>query len=161
MSIRKGVPFSVLGYDVLYPDDVSWECQRCGLCCQDAAGHARRIRLLSVEVSEISRRTDIPAEELATRSSDDPYRYEMRKDSGKCRFLEGNVCQIYSNRPLVCRYYPFEMKSEGGSVRITLARGGCGGSNKGKRLYKSFFKNLAKVAIERFRDPSIVDTDDK
>lgn len=161
MSIRKGIPFSVLGYDVSYPDNVSWECQRCGLCCQDTAGHARRIRLLPAEVSEISRKTDSPVEELATHSSKDPYRYEMRKDGGKCRFLEGNVCQIYPNRPLVCRYYPFEMKSERDSVRITLALGGCVGSNKGKRLYKSFFRKLAKVAIERFRDLSVVDTDDK
>jgi Fe-S-cluster containining protein len=161
MSTRKGVPFSILGYDVSYPIDLSWQCQRCGLCCQDTAGHARHIRLLPTEVLDISRRTDIPVEELATHSSNDPYRYEMRKDKGKCRFLEGNVCQIYSNRPLVCRYYPFEMNSEGDSVRITLSLGGCVGSNKGKRLYESFFRNLAKAAIERFRDLSIWDTDGK
>jgi len=53
------------------------------------------------------------------------------------------------------------MKSEGDSLRITLAVEGCVGSNKGKRLYKSFFRNLAKVAIERFRDLSIWDTHGK
>ena len=25
---------------------------------------------------------------------------------GKCRYLEGNKCQVYKNRPLVCRAFP-------------------------------------------------------
>ncbi len=28
---------------------------------------------------------------------------------GKCRYLQGNRCQVYKNRPLVCRAFPIEM----------------------------------------------------
>jgi len=28
---------------------------------------------------------------------------------GKCRYLEGNKCGVYKNRPLVCRAFPIQM----------------------------------------------------
>lgn len=40
-----------------------------------------------------------------------PYVYEMKKTSeGKCVFLRDNQCSIYQLRPLICRFYPFELK---------------------------------------------------
>lgn len=30
-------------------------------------------------------------------------------DEGKCRYLVGNKCGVYKNRPLVCRAFPIEM----------------------------------------------------
>ncbi len=40
-----------------------------------------------------------------------PYCYEMKKNSeGKCLFLKDNQCSIYALRPLICRFYPFELK---------------------------------------------------
>lgn len=39
-----------------------------------------------------------------------PYIYEMRKSkNGKCVFLANNKCIIYEARPLICRFYPFEL----------------------------------------------------
>ena len=41
----------------------------------------------------------------------DSYSYEMKKNKkGKCFFLKENQCCIYEFRPIICRFYPFELK---------------------------------------------------
>ena len=40
-----------------------------------------------------------------------PYVYEMKKTSeGKCVYLKDKQCIIYPLRPLICMFYPFELK---------------------------------------------------
>ena len=34
----------------------------------------------------------------------------MKKPEGECFFLKDNKCTIYELRPLICRFYPFELK---------------------------------------------------
>jgi Fe-S-cluster containining protein len=157
--MKGGILLSLPDYKISYPTNISWKCLRCGLCCQDTAGHTRRIRLLSSEASEISKRTGIPVQELVTHPSDEPYPYEMRKKDGKCQFLEKKVCRIYAYRPLVCRFYPFEMKSDRDWLEIRQARGTCIGVDQGRKLNKTFFRKLAAAAIGRFRYSSSMDAD--
>jgi len=141
--------FSVLGRKVSHPTRVCWRCQRCSECCRDAPNHLRRIRLLPMEAVEISKETSIPVEQFACETQDQTYRYEMSKPNGACYFLNGNQCRLYDHRPLVCRFYPFEMKNEEGSLKILFAGEGCVGRSRGQRLGERFFRRLATEAIEK------------
>jgi len=141
--------FLVSGRKISYPTRVTWGCHRCSGCCQDTANHSRRIRLLATEVIKISKETGIPVEQFAYETQDRTYRYEMRKSNGACYFLNGNRCILYDHRPLVCRFYPFEMRNEEGSLKILVAGQECVGSSNGQQLGEDFFRRLATEAIER------------
>jgi hypothetical protein len=80
-----------------------------------------------------------------------PYAYEMKKSSeGKCVFLKDNKCSIYPLRPLICVFYPFELRFNGGkelhNFDFTVE---CPGINQGKFLDKTDFKKLFGLAQER------------
>ena len=80
-----------------------------------------------------------------------PYVYEMKKTSeGKCVFLKDNQCSIYPLRPLICMFYPFELKfdedKELYNFDFTLE---CPGINQGKVFQEKDFKKLFKLAQER------------
>jgi len=67
--------------------------------------------MLESEAEEISAQTGRPIEDFATESNGtQPYSYEMKKIEGDCVFLKNNKCTIYEARPLICRFYPFELK---------------------------------------------------
>jgi len=141
--------FSLSDYKVSFPTCLSWECQRCSVCCRDTTNRRRRIMLLTIEADEISKRTGIPVEQFVSKTSDETYPYEMLKNNGVCLFLAGNTCLVYDHRPLVCLFYPFEMKSEGGSLKILLTGEDCVGTGRGERLQEPFFRRLAATAVER------------
>ena len=72
----------------------------------------------------------------------------MRKTNveGKCIFLEGTDCSIYDQRPLVCRFYPFELKTMKGGKHVFAYTVECPGIGIGKRLERDYFENLFKRA---------------
>ncbi|MBS7623393.1 YkgJ family cysteine cluster protein [Candidatus Bathyarchaeota archaeon] len=141
--------FSLSHFKISYPTLVNWRCLRCSICCRDTPRHPRRIRLLLKEAIEISRKTGIPVEQFARKAQDQRYPYEMRKRYGSCLFLEGRYCRLYDYRPLVCRFYPFEMESDGSTLKILFAGEACPGSGRGQPLGEHFFRRLATHAIER------------
>jgi len=97
--------------DFTYPANVCFECNCCGLCCGDTDHKRRHILMLESEAEEISAQTGRPIEDFATESNGtQPYSYEMKKIEGDCVFLKNNKCTIYEARPLICRFYPFELK---------------------------------------------------
>jgi Fe-S-cluster containining protein len=99
--------------DFTYPANVLFSCSKCGLCCGDTEQKTRHILLLESEANDISAQTHQPKQAFTTKLRDTaPYMYEMKKNSqGKCLFLkDDNNCSIYSHRPLICRFYPFELK---------------------------------------------------
>ncbi len=88
----------------------------------------------------------------------EPYVYEMRKKQGKCLFLkEDNICSIYALRPLICRFYPFMLETEGNSHKFTATSecpriaspksGECG-----KVLDFFYFRRLLKTARSALQD---------
>jgi Fe-S-cluster containining protein len=84
-------------------------------------------------------------------NDNDPYVYEMKKSSeGKCVFLKDNQCSVYSLRPLICMFYPFELKfnedKESHYFDFTVE---CPGINHGRFLEKTDFKRLFELAQER------------
>ncbi|MCW4005634.1 MAG: YkgJ family cysteine cluster protein [Candidatus Bathyarchaeota archaeon] len=110
-----------------YPENLRFTCTRCGLCCGDTPTKTRHILLLPSDVRRISQSTKQPLNSFAHRiTGKTPYLYEMHKqNSGKCLFLKENQCSIYQNRPLICRFYPFELKTDENQTPVFTATNEC------------------------------------
>jgi Fe-S-cluster containining protein len=138
--------------DFTYPANVSFQCSRCGLCCGDTAQKTRHILLLETEAKCISQQACLSIEQFAEPiSGKEPYVYEMRKlTNGKCFFLKENRCINYEHRPLICRFYPFELKPSGNRdsyvFDFTLE---CPTIGKGEILVRKDFEDLFKLAQEK------------
>ena len=132
--------------------NLRFECDRCGLCCGDTKQKTRHILLLESEAEKIRSHTGRLVTDFSVKVNDhDPYVYEMKKSSeGKCVFLKDSRCSIYPVRPLICMFYPFELKfnedKEMHNFDFTVE---CPGINQGKILDKTDFKRLLGLAKER------------
>lgn len=127
-----------------YPKNVHFKCLRCALCCGDTETRTRTILLMSLEANYISRKTSKNVEEFAEKIEQfEPYVYVMKKtEKGKCVFLNGDFCTVYSIRPLICRFYPFTFKSKGNNRFAFTYTDECPGIGKGSKLERKFFQNL-------------------
>jgi Fe-S-cluster containining protein len=135
-----------VGFD--YPSGLRFECTLCGLCCGDAKQKLRHVLLLRSEVQRIATQTNKHASSFASKiDGKTPYTYEMKKSiDGKCIFLNENKCTIYSLRPLICRFYPFELTTdEKGKVTIRSTME-CPAIGTGKELKAEYFKKLYLLA---------------
>jgi len=137
-----------------YPKHVSFTCERCALCCRDTERRARSILLLETEVKRISEETSLSIEEFAERIRGfEPYVYRMRKtEDGKCVFLKDNLCSIYRIRPLICRFYPFQLKNLGNDRYVFKYTEECPGIGKGKQLKPAFFDKLFKKFMKAMEE---------
>jgi Fe-S-cluster containining protein len=129
-----------------YPK-VRFECLKCALCCGDTKARARHILLLKKEVERISEATSKTLIEFAEKiEGHSPYVYEMRKTSqnGKCVFLKDSRCTIYQLRPVICRFYPFELKVTKDEEHEFSFTEECLGIRRGKMLKKRYFSDLIK-----------------
>lgn len=138
--------------DYTYPANVSFSCNKCGLCCGDTKIKTRHILLLESEAKNISVLSTQPIEKFAELTTEKkPYVYEMKKPSeGKCIFLKDNQCTIYQQRPLICRFYPFELKfAQDKSTHVFDFTLECPTIGKGKTLTKKDFEELFLLAIEK------------
>ena len=146
-----------------YPANVCFDCSKCGLCCGDTPEKKRRVLLLKADAQKIAEHTKQPISQFAhkTRGSA-PYIFEMHKNpaDGKCVFLKDNQCTIYSQRPLICRFYPVELTTDetGKHVfRVTLE---CPGVccldtvGVGKKLGEDYFRALLELADAELSDAS-------
>jgi Fe-S-cluster containining protein len=107
---------------------------------------------LESEANAISAETCLPKHDFTTKVKDrNPYCFEMKKTSeGKCVFLKDNQCTIYKLRPLICRFYPFELKFDQEKDQhvfdFTLE---CPAIGKGKVVTHKDFEELFFLAQER------------
>ena len=74
----------------------------------------------------------------------------MKKTAeGKCVHLKDNQCSIYPIRPLICRFYPFELKFDESkglySFAVTIE---CLAINEGEVFEEKDFKKLFRLAQE-------------
>jgi Fe-S-cluster containining protein len=132
-----------------YPLAVRFRCVKCGICCGDTKEKIRHTLVLSTEAERIALATSRSISAFAMRVEDKaPYSYEMKKtaENGKCVFLENNRCIIYSLRPLICRFYPFELKIAANQKHEFRYTDECLGIGKGKMLTKSYFEKLFQLA---------------
>jgi Fe-S-cluster containining protein len=127
-----------------YPRNVHFKCERCALCCGDTEKKIRRILLLKVEASRLSKKTLKQIGEFADEVEGyGPYVYEMKKTkNGKCMFLVGSFCSIYEVRPLICRFYPFELKPAGNNRYIFACSDECPSIGQGPELKRDYFERL-------------------
>lgn len=133
-----------------YPQNVRFQCARCGLCCGDTETKTRRILLLEADVKRASEASSKPVEDFAFKVEGyEPYVWEMRKtaNAGKCVFLNGNNCAIYTSRPLICIFYPFELRAGKKGTHEFHYTIECAGIGRGRRLGKSYFENLFKQIL--------------
>lgn len=130
--------------------ETSFSCSCCGICCGDTKEKTRHILLLNQEVEEITKKSALAASDFCFEvQGKAPYIFEMRKQAdGKCVFLENNKCSIYAFRPLICRFYPFELKPVGNGYLFDVTSE-CPGIGVGDRLGKQDFLKLFLLAKER------------
>jgi uncharacterized protein len=135
--------------DFSCPNKVFFECGKCGLCCGDTKEKNRHILVLESEANRISAETFLPKKEFTKQITDkNPYCYEMKKTSeGKCLFLKDNKCRIYTLRPLICRFYPFELNFEQDKEHYVFNfTNECPGIGKGKMINRNDFEKLFLLA---------------
>ena len=141
-----------------YPKDIRFRCKKCALCCGDTKTRVRHVLLLKKEAERMSEITSKSTEEFATEiEGHEPYVYEMVKggEEGKCFFLEENACTIYKLRPLICRFYPFQLRAaEDGKYKFFCTRE-CLGVGEGKKLGKGYFENLFRQALEQLKEDTV------
>lgn len=140
--------------DFEYPRNVRFKCQRCAICCGDTKDRVRSILLLKIEAKRISQKILKGVDEFAEKVEGcEPYIYRMKKTKdGKCIFLKGNLCTIYQTRPLICVFYPFELKKVE-NYRYTFAyTSECPAIGKGPQLKKSYFERLFEKSMKMMKD---------
>ncbi len=127
-----------------YPKNVRFTCERCAKCCGDTKERVRSILLLKIEAERISQRTLKDIRKFAEKiEGSEPYVYQMKKThGGKCLFLKDNSCSIYQMRPLICRFYPFQLKNIRDRKPMFTYTDECPSIGKGPQLKRSFFEKL-------------------
>jgi Fe-S-cluster containining protein len=127
-----------------------FECNRCGLCCGDTQEKTRHILLLQKEAKQIAEHVRMQTADFSLEINNDklPYGCEMKKTSdGQCVFLKENQCTIYSLRPLICRFYPFQLTfDKAKNLHIFDFTFECPQINQGKIMSQKDFENLFKWA---------------
>ncbi len=137
-----------------YPAQLRFQCTKCGICCGDTQEKTRRILLLTAEAEQIATATSQQISDFTEKiDGKTPYQYEMKKtaENGKCLFLAKNRCTIYALRPLICRFYPFELKTAANGKHQFLHTNECPSIGKGKPLSKNYFEKLFQLALSKTR----------
>lgn len=133
-----------------YPEHVRFACERCAICCGDTIERSRSILLLRIEAERLAQKTSMSIREFAEKVENcEPYIYRMRKTAqGKCVFLKEKTCSVYALRPLVCRFYPFQLMNTGNGKFIFDYTTECPGIGKGSEMKKAFFAGLFEESAD-------------
>lgn len=109
---------------------------------------------MKIEAERISQKTSKAIEKFAEKIENfDPYVYRMKKSAdGKCAFLKDNLCMIYQERPLVCRFYPFELRQAENDSYVFSFTDECPCIGKGPLLKRSYFKELFEQSKQTMKE---------
>lgn len=137
-----------------YPKGVCFRCDGCALCCGDTEDRVRLILLLRTEADRTSKKTLIKLDEFTEKVEGfEPYIYQMKKsEEGKCIFLKDESCTIYEIRPLICRFYPFQLKNIGNNRYAFTYTNECPSIGKGPQLKREFFEGLFERFMELMKE---------
>jgi Fe-S-cluster containining protein len=99
---------------------------------------------MKIEANNIVEKTSMHLKEFAEKIDGcEPYIYRMKKtEKGKCVFLKDDSCTIYSVRPLICRFYPFQLRRSGNDKYSFMYTEECLGIGQGPELKRRFFEKL-------------------
>jgi Fe-S-cluster containining protein len=127
-----------------YPKRIHFGCERCALCCGDSKHRVRRILLLNIDVDRVLKSQSMALEAFAVKIEGfEPYMFQMKKTvDGSCVFLRNDSCSIYEARPLICRFYPFQLQNRGNDRYVFRYTEECPGIGKGPQLERRFFEEL-------------------
>jgi Fe-S-cluster containining protein len=108
---------------------------------------------MKLEADRISKKTLKPIDEFAHRiEGSEPYVYMMKKTrNGKCIFLGTDTCTIYRIRPLICIFYPFELKADETNRHVFSYTDECPYIGHGRELKKEYFERLFAKSKELMR----------
>ena len=137
-----------------YPKRLHFVCERCAICCGDTEERNRSILLLQIETQRISKKILKQICDFAEKvGGSDPYVYRMKKTGdGKCVFLRDSLCSIYELRPLICKFYPFQLiNSENGKLVFDYTNE-CPSIGKGPELGRSFFEKLYEESLRLMQE---------
>lgn len=81
----------------------------CSLCC-----HETEMQLTRPDINRIIK-LGYKLNDFAVRFAQG---WRLRNLSGKCFFLEGNMCKIYKFRPYGCRLYPLVYDPSEGKIKL-------------------------------------------
>lgn len=139
---------------LVYPKHVRSRCQRCALCCRDTEHKTRLILLLKTETENIHEKTLMSVDEFAEKIDGfEPYLYVMNKtEDGGCIFPRNESCSIYKVRPLICRFYPFQLRNLRNNRYGFTYTNECPNMGKGPCLKRSFFQKMFRILIETVRE---------
>lgn len=90
-----------------YKHGLRFKCTECGKCCTGSPGYTW---LQPEEILSIANALGLEVEVFAERylrQVGDRYALKEHPKTFDCVFLEGKQCQIYSERPVQCRTFPF------------------------------------------------------
>ncbi|MDK2973927.1 MAG: uncharacterized protein PWP08_298 [Methanofollis sp.] len=98
-----------------------FRCTGCGACCSEVAGGSNVVMVAPVEVRAVADAIGSTFAGVAepypeSVETEDGTRYTfdwcLRRDGGRCLFLEGGRCSVYRARPWICRTYPFMLDGD-------------------------------------------------
>jgi Fe-S-cluster containining protein len=99
------------------PEELIFECQRCGNCCKDLLqkdkGVLRGLTLLNEDISEFPKTSIKPAIGQGKRPYENSFKtiaHQLNKET--CPHLRNSECKIYEQRPASCRQYPFSLRED-------------------------------------------------
>jgi Fe-S-cluster containining protein len=139
-----------------YTKNLVFACNNCGICCGNTKQKTRHILLTEKDAQNITNYINQLTSTFANKiTSKAPYVFEMKKnaETGKCLFHQTNQCSIYAFRPLICRFYPFELTTDQTGTHIFTETSECPQvychpENSKKILRQTYFKRLLKQAEE-------------
>ena len=105
-----------------------WICIKCGECCRHLVGNRFGMAILPDEYWRLAayakkHHIDLQARPLVAGVLQAKL-YQFTQE--RCPFLQGNLCQAYDYRPLVCRMFPLHPRGIMHCSSLDrLARGGC------------------------------------
>jgi len=101
--------------------EIGFSCTRCGECCRQGAGDDNLVMVSPAEIRRISSLCHLRAEECAEPypervklcdGTEVTFGWAVRRISGDCMFYREGSCQVYAERPWICRTYPFMLDGE-------------------------------------------------
>jgi len=111
-------------------ENVGFECTDCGECCT-AGESSLAVTVFPDERRALGDTAGLSAEEATEPSpfaETETFEWTVRRDGcGNCYFYDGAGCSVYSDRPHVCKTYPFRIELNGeakdGDETIELEKG--------------------------------------
>jgi Fe-S-cluster containining protein len=140
-----------------YPKRLRFVCERCAICCGDTEERNRSVLLLQIEAQRISKKILKQVGDFAEKvGGSEPYVYRIKKNGdGRCVFLRDNSCSIYEMRPLICKFYPFQLTSSENDKLVFDYTSECPSIGKGPELGISFFKKLYEESLRLMQEDAV------